>query len=240
MSGPAGYVSSHAATSFVVTVTALQGAPATTLKLETRTLGSADDWTTQASDASPAVGDTLTASGLTQDTSLEWRLIETSGATTYDGTHGIVTPAASIWSTLLATIATALEGQGMAAAAIYTGRWPESNYPAEAAVLRSVKETQRGGATTQSERWEFEAEVEIRIAITDDDGDAQKVSVETWQRRIEAALHEKHAGDFPGIQGLEAVRVEIDSKDDAPGGRDQYGADLTCSATVRFAIWRAR
>lgn len=242
MSGPAGYVSSHGSTSFAVTVTALapDATPPSSLKLQTRTLGSVDDWTTQATDNSPAEDDVLTASGLTQDASLEWRLVQQMGSTVYDGTHGIVTPAASLWATLLTTVSTALQGQGMAADAIYTGRWPESNYADAAAVLRSVKETQRGGATTQSERWEFVVQVEIRVRITDDDGDLQKASVELWQRRLEAALHEKHAGDFPGIPGLEAVRVEVDSKDDELRGADQFGSDVTCSATVRFALWRAR
>ena len=237
MSGPAGYASSHAATSFAVTVTAVTGTPATSLKLETRELGSADDWDTQATDASPAAGDVLTASGLTEDTSLEWRLVEDDGATIYDGTHGIVTPASSIWATLLDTVSTALQGQSLASTAVYIGRQPEPSYADVAAVLRSTAErvTRRANNVEQVE---FPVEVEFRVTVTDDDGDAQKTTVQLWQRRLEAALHEKHAGDFPGSAGLEEIRVEVESKDLRAGAADDYEDEVRTRATVRFVLWR--
>lgn len=238
MSGPAGYVSTQGATSFAVTVTALQGAGGTTLALHTRALGSADDWTSQATDVSPAVGDVLTASGLTQDVSLEWRLVETSGGTTYDGTHGITTPSAPLWATLTATIATALEGQGMDADSIYTGYQPESNQPTPCAVLRTRPERVLRRANNV-EQVEMPVRVEIRSLVTTDDGGLLKTQGDLWQRRLEAALHEKHASDFPGIAGLEEVTVEVDEKDDH-GSLDTYGDEIRTRAVVRFLVWRAK
>lgn len=236
MSGPAGYVSALTATTFVVTVTALTGEAGTSLKVQTRTLGSAADWTTQATDASPAVADVLTASGLTQGTSLEWRLVEDNG-TVYDGTHGVVTPAASLWATLLATVSTALQGQSLASTAIYTGRQPEPNYADVAAVLRSTAERVTRAANNV-ERVEFPVEVEFRVTRTDDDGDLQKAAVETWQERLRSALHEKHAADFPGVAGLEEVRVEVETKDARPGAVDEYEDEVRARAVVRFVVWR--
>lgn len=238
---PEGYVSSHSATSFVVTLSAVSGEASTTLRLQTRGLGSNSTWTTQASDVTPAVGDTLTASGLTESTSLEWRIIEEDASGNQaDGTHGIVTPASSLWSTLTATIATALEGQGLDADAIYVGRQPEPNYPDVAAVLRTTRERVRQRANNV-EQVEFPVDVELRVAITDDDGDEQKEAVELWQRRLEATLHEKHAGDFPGVAGLEEVTVEVLDKDArAPGAPDEFEDEIRARAVVRFLVWRAK
>lgn len=239
MSGPAGYVSAHGATSFAVTVTALRDGGTGQLFLDTRPRGSADNWTTRAQDASPAVGDVLTASGLTQDVSLEWRLIEGAEAEPYDGTHGITTPAASPWSSLTATVSTALQGQGMDADGIYIGRQPEANYPDVTAIIRSDGERVTRRANNV-ERVEYAVEVELRVTITDDDGDEQKVAVELWQERLRTALHEKHAVDFPGIAGLEDVLVEIESKDLRGGAADEYEDEVRARATVTFAIWRAK
>lgn len=237
---PEGYVSSQAATSFVATITRVSGEASTSVLLQTRPLGSNDAWTTAATDATPAVGDTLTASGLTTGTALEWRIVEedTSGNQA-DGTHGITTPAASLWSTLTATVSTALQGQGLSADGIYIGRQPEPNYPDVAAVIRSDGERVTRRANNV-ERVEYAVAVELRVTITDDDGDEQKVSVELWQRRLEVALHEKHAVDFPGIAGLEDVRVEIESKDLRGGGPDEYEDEVRARATVTFAVWRSK
>lgn len=82
-------------TSFSVLVSRVSGEPSTTLKLQTRPFGSADIWTTQDTDGTPAIGDVLEATGLTTDTLVEWRIIEEdSSGNIADGSHGTVRPTA--------------------------------------------------------------------------------------------------------------------------------------------------
>lgn len=236
---PAAYVSAQAATSFAVTVTSVSGESSTTLRLQTRALGGVATWTTQASDATPAVGDVLTASGLTTNVPLEWRIVEEDSAGNQaDGTHGVTTPSASIWATLTATVSTALQGQGLDAAAIYVGWQAEPNEANPCAILRTRPERVRDRANNV-EQVEFPVRVEIRAAATTDTGEPLKEAGDLWQRRLESALHEKHATDFPGIAGLEEVTVEIDDKDDH-GELDTFEAVIRTRATVRFLIWRAK
>jgi len=241
-SGPSGRVTALSATSFSATVTSLSGLAGATLSLETRPLGGNGLWASRAADAAPAVGHVLTAAALAEGAPLEWRLIERTGVGDYgDGTHGITVPAESIWSTLTATVAAALQGQGLAASAIYVGRQPESNYADVVAIIRTQEEKVDRRANNV-ERVVYPIEVEIRVTITDDDGSRQKAEIEKWQERVRAALHEKHAEDFPGIAGLEDVLVEIASKD---GNRrssvgDQYEDQTRAFGIARFTIWRSR
>jgi len=236
---PAAYVSAQAATSFAVTVTAVSGESDTTLRLQTRALGGVAAWTTQASDATPAVGDVLTASGLTTNAPLEWRIIEEDAAGNQaDGAHGITTPSTPMWSTLTATVSTAIQGQGMPAASVYVGWQPAPNPPAPCAIIRTRPERVRSRANNV-EQVEFPVRVEIRAAATTDTGEPLKEAGDLWQRRLESALHEKHAADFPGIAGLQRIYVEIDEKDDH-GDQDEYGDEIRTRATVRFLVWRAK
>jgi hypothetical protein len=58
---------------------------------------------------------------------------------------------------------------------------------------------------------------------------------------VRAALHEKHAEDFPGILGLEEVVVEVQTKDAARGGSgDAYDPEVRAFGTARFALWRRK
>lgn len=229
-----GRVTSVTADGWVLELTALSGVASA--QLASRALGSTDPdaWTSHGT-AMTAVAQTRTVTGLTEGAAREWRLRGPGGE---DGQHGVTTPAVSIWETLLSTVRTALEGQGLAAAAIYSGRQPEPNYPDVCAVLRTRPERISRRANNV-ERVEFPVEVEIRAVVTDDEGDLQKAIIHTWQRRLEAALHEKHAGDFPGVAGLEEVRVAVETKD-AHGGRDEDADEVRARAVVTFGLWRAK
>jgi len=236
MSGPAARVTALTGTGFSVTLTGVTGVPGTTAKLQTRALGSAADWVTQSTGTTPAVGDVLSAAGLTTGASLEWRAIEEIGATLHDGTHGIVTPAESPWDTLTAAISSALQGQGLPAGNIYIGGQPEPNYADVVAILRTLEERVTARANNV-ERIEFPVEVEFRVTVTDDDGDLQKRDSEKWQERLRSAIHEKHAADLPGVVGLEEVRVEVVTKNERSEGTDQYQDHVRVRARVLFAIW---
>jgi len=240
MSGPAARVTALTATGFSVTLTGVTGVPGTIAKLQTRALGSAVDWTTQVTKVAPAVGDVVSAAGLATGTSLEWRAIEEIGATVHDGTHGIVTPAESPWDTLTATISAALQGQGLPAGRIYIGRQPEPNYADVIAILRTLQERVDRRANNV-ERIIYPIEVEIRVTLTDDHGGLQKTEIEKWQERLRAALHERHALDFPGVPGLEETTVEVASKDaQSVSGPEGYLEDLRARAIVHVGVWRGK
>lgn len=236
---PKGSVSDLQATQFSVKAMAVSGVSGTTLRLQTRALGSADAWVTKASDATPAVDDVLNATGLTQDSPLEWRLIEEDAFGNFgDGVHGITVPSTSPWATLVSTVKTALEGQGMASGSVYIGRQPEPNYKDAVAIVRTLRERVDARANNV-ERVVFAVEVEFRATLVDDQGDDQKVEIEKWQERLRTALHEKHVADFPGIPGLEEILVEVVTKDEREGRvDDEYQEDVRARARVLFAIWR--
>ena len=239
---PRAHVTVLGPSGFAVTLDGVSGYSGTTLRLETRAPGSGTAWTVRASTGAPAIGLVLTASGLSTDATLEWRVSEIdAGNVVYDGTHGLTTPSGALWATLTATVSTALEGQGLAVSAITVGRVGIENPPDVYAVIRTLEEKQQGGSANNAERWIFPVEVELRFIVRDQAGELQKPLVEDWQRRLEAALHEKHAKDFPGIPGLESARVEVTSKDTA-GSRDIDDAadEVRARSVVRFAVWRAR
>jgi len=98
-------VTAITSTGFTVTVSAVSGEAGTTLKLQTRAIYSPDAWTDRATDASPAIGDTLSATGLTTAVSLEWRIVEVDAAgNVADGSHGYVTPASAYMASIKAAV----------------------------------------------------------------------------------------------------------------------------------------
>lgn len=233
MSTIRGRVTEVGTTTFTVELLELAGAASATLSTRPRGSGDSAAWTSHGS--SGAVGGTISPAGLTEGADLEWRLQGPGGE---DGQHGYVTPAASLWSTLTATVAAALEGQGLAAARIYVGRQPEPNYAEVVAVVRTLPERVVERANNV-ECVAFPVGVEFRVTLQDDDGREQKVEVERWQRRLEAALHEKYAGDFPGVAGLEQTLVEIVEKDAREGrDEDEHQEDVVARAVVLFVVWR--
>lgn len=240
---PDGRVTEIASTSFDVTIDSVSGQANTNVHLQTRPLGSFVAWTTQDTTAAPAAGVVLTASGLTTGDEIEARLVEVdAGGNVADGTHfAPIVPSESIWSTLTALVAAALEGQSLAAESIFIGVQPPPQYADVVAVIRTTRE-RRMLSANRVERMLFPVHVEFRIRGPDDQGDTVKTLIETWQRRIEAALHEKHADDFPGVAGLEEVTVDIMSKDDREVGNgadeDELVEELVGRANVNFVIWR--
>lgn len=236
-SAPAGRVTATAATSCAVTVDSLSGTPSTTLRLQTRALGSDDSWTTQASDSTPAVGDVLSASGLTTGTPLEARLIEESaGGAIGDGTHFIVTPASSIWATLLSTVSTILAGQGFTA---YEGTAAPPNSTTLAALMWTRPEDVQRRANNMA-LVAYPVEVELRLRETSDTGELRTQDVATYQRAAISAFDSKDAADYPSIAGLEVVQAEVGTKDEAGRTGDEYDDETRARITIRFLIWESR
>jgi hypothetical protein len=231
MAGPAGRVTALTATTFTVTVDSVTGTLATTLRLQTRALGSAGNWTTQASDATPAINDTLQATGLTTGTALEWRIVqEPASLILEDGTHGVVVPSAAPWGTLLSTVETALSGL-----TVYKGAAPLRTYPAATAVLTMRTEEVREVANNVT-LTEYPVAVELRLRDTDPQGTQHYTDVAKWQRVVIDAFDGADAADYPGITGLEGVSVEVVANDEAsPSGA--YSNEARATTVVKFGIW---
>lgn len=234
MAGPAGRITAVTATTFTATFDSVTGTASTTARLQTRALGSAADWTTQASNATPAAGIALQATGLTTGTSLEARIIQETGAGAIeDGTHFIVTPASSIWATLLSEVETTLEGSGITAAEKGTELPPSP--PPIAALLRTLPEevAQRGNNAVEIT---YPIEVELRLIETSDTGEQRTEDMATYQRMIISSFDQKTAADFPSIAGLYLVTVEIRSKDEASRAAEQYEDETRARAVIRFRV----
>ena len=235
MAGPAARVTALTSTTFTVTVDSVTALASSTLKLQTRALGAATDWTTQATDATPAIGDTLQATGLTAGTPLEWRVTQEAGTTIDDGTHGIVTPASSIWATLISTVETTLEGAGITT--VYEGESLPPNATPIAALSRTLPEVIRRDANNLVEV-EYPVELWLFLVETSDTGEHRTQDVATHQRTIISSFDKKTIADFPSITGLVQVTVEIRSKDEA--GRGDFSDMTTARAVIRFLIWESR
>ena len=231
---PAARVTALTSTGFTVTIDSLSGQASTTARLQTRALGSVAAWTTQASDATPSVNETLAATGLTTGTPLEWRVIEeNAGAEQADGTHGIVTPATSIFATLLSTISTVLSGLGIAA---YEGTAEPANAPPAGALMRTLPERELNGGNNII-LLEYPVEVELRIVETSDTGELRTQDVATYQRGLLAAFRGKTIADYPSLTGLELVEVEVSSKDEAGRGADGFDLETRARFVIRFRVW---
>jgi len=121
VSGPVGRVTAITATTFTVTVQSITGRAGTTLRLQTRAFGSGDTWTTRASDATPAVNDSLIATIGAGAGMLEWRIVEEEGIAIHDGTHGLITGSEDKVATIKSAIK-AIMGSltGITSAAVHT------------------------------------------------------------------------------------------------------------------------
>lgn len=235
MAGPAGRVTAVTSTGLTVTIDSITGLSGGSLKLQTRALGGAANWDDRATDATPAVGDTLTTAALTAGTAYEWRVIETAGTTIDDGTHGVVTPASSIWATILSEVKTSLEGSGITTA--YEGTAPPPNPTPIMALMRTLPEITRREGNNIAEV-EYPVEVELRLVETSDTGEQRTQDIATYQRVIVSNFDAKTSADFPSITGLFGISVELRSKDES--GPDDFADETRGRAVIRFRIWEAR
>lgn len=228
MAGPTGRVTALTSTTFTVTVDSLSGTASTTLRLRTRARSTTGAWTDAATDATPAVGDTLQATGLTAGTSLEWWLVETtSGGTTEDGTRGQVTPATSIWDTLMDAIETALSG-----CTVYRGAAPLETYPETTAVLRMLPEEVVESANNLY-LTAYPIEVEYRLRDFNSAGTQHYDLTAQWQAVLYDAFSGATAADYPSITGLHIVTVDPQTNDE-PG---EYESEARAVSVVRFQVW---
>lgn len=241
--GPILDVTAFDATSITWTVKATSGNPGATLSVGYRPAGSNAVFIFQAFGAPPQVGDVVTISGLTTGVILEWRSHEITGSfpttITFEGNAGLVTPSASIWATLTGTIQAVLLGAAWASDDIFIGRHPPTDQYTLAAIIRTG-ERSFGPATQQSERVVYSVDVEMRFRQKDPAGTDGKTWAEGVQESLKLAFHEKHAGDFPSIPGLEAIRYELADLDNRAhrGQEDEYLEEIRSIAVVHFAIWQ--
>lgn len=232
---PAAHLTALTSTGFTVTLDSLSGEASTTARLQTRALGGIAAWTTRASDATPAVNETLAATGLTTGTPLEWRVIEENvGAEQADGTHGIVTPSTSIYATLLSTVSTVLSGLGVTA---YEGTILPANPPVAGALMRTLPERE-GRQANNAVEVDYTVEVELRLIEVSDTGELRTQDVATYQRGVISAFRGKTIADYPSITGLEVCEVEVTTKHEGRG--DQLEDETRARLAVRFRIWETR
>lgn len=236
MSGPVAHVTAITSTGLTVLVDSITGLSAATLKLQTRALGSAASWDTRDSNATPAANISLSTSALTAGTEYEWRVTEEAGSTINDGTHGIASPASSIWATLLSTVETVLTGLGFT---VYKGEMPPPSYPALTALLWTLPEKKTAGGTNVAEL-DYPVEVEFRLSERSDTGELRTEDVATYQRALESAFDGKGLETYPSVTGLMVAVVEVSSKTEARPGADDFGDETRARARVVFSIWEAR
>lgn len=250
---PLGSVTTITATTFAVTLSRVSGEANTTVRVQTRTAGSGDAWTTGASDATPAVGDVLTVTGLTVGSLLEWRVIEeNAGGEQADGNHGRVTPAvapaevAAVLDETELVIENLLLG-GASASEVFQGRRPKPGPQAKKIsvnVYMGDPDTTSRPSTTGHSYLGLPVHIHLILKRMDKvTGESQTKLVAQYMLQILDAFRVLRPSDLStAIPHFFLTKAQIEDIDTETGSSasEAQGVDQTVEgfATVTWEFWR--